>query len=30
MGSGYDPSDAKGFIRLFGLPLRTAAGRMKK
>ncbi len=25
--SGYRPSDAEGFIRLFGLPLATAAQR---
>ncbi len=25
MGAEYDPTDAKGFIRLFGLPMRVAA-----
>ncbi len=25
MGAEYDPTDAKGFIRLFGLPVRVAA-----
>ncbi len=24
MGAEYDPTDAKGFIRLFGLPMRVA------
>jgi argininosuccinate synthase len=24
MGAEYDPTDAKGFIRLFGLPMKVA------
>ncbi|MHC4619955.1 MAG: argininosuccinate synthase [Planctomycetota bacterium] len=30
MGAEYDPSDAKGFIRLFGLPIKVAAAADKK
>jgi argininosuccinate synthase len=30
MGAEYDPTDAKGFIRLFGLPLKVAASVYKK
>jgi argininosuccinate synthase len=30
MGAEYDPTDAKGFIRLFGLPARVAAVVNKK
>ena len=32
MGAEYDPTDAKGFIRLFGLPMKVAAAvnRSKK
>jgi argininosuccinate synthase len=30
MGPEYDPTDAKGFIRLFGLPMKVAAGVNKK
>jgi len=29
MGAEYDPTDAKGFIRLFGLPMRVAAAVKK-
>jgi argininosuccinate synthase len=25
MGAEYDPTDARGFIRLFGLPMKVAA-----
>jgi len=25
MGAEYDPADAKGFIRLFGLPIKVTA-----
>ena len=30
MGTEYDPTDAKGFIRLFGLPMKVAAAINKK
>jgi len=32
MGAEYEPADAKGFIRLFGLPLKVSAlaGRKKR
>ena len=30
MGSEYDPTDATGFIRLFGLPMKVAAAVSKK
>jgi hypothetical protein len=30
MGAEYDPTDAKGFIRLFGLPVKVAAAVDKK
>jgi len=30
MGAEYDPTDAKGFIRLFGLPIKVAATVNKK
>jgi len=30
MGAEYDPSDAKGFIRLFGLPMKVAGAVNKK
>jgi argininosuccinate synthase len=30
MGAEYDPTDAKGFIRLFGLPVKVAAAVNKK
>jgi len=30
MGAEYDPTDAKGFIRLFGLPMKVAALLEKK
>jgi argininosuccinate synthase len=30
MGAEYDPTDAKGFIRLFGLPARVAAAVSRK
>ncbi|NIP27043.1 MAG: argininosuccinate synthase [Phycisphaerae bacterium] len=30
MGSEYDPTDANGFIRLFGLPMKVAAAIKKK
>ncbi|MHC4791071.1 MAG: argininosuccinate synthase, partial [Planctomycetota bacterium] len=30
MGAEYDPTDAKGFIRLFGLPIKVAAAVNKK
>ena len=30
MGAEYDPTDATGFIRLFGLPLKVAAAANKK
>ncbi len=30
MGAEYDPTDATGFIRLFGLPLKVAAALQKK
>ncbi|HIJ67102.1 MAG TPA: argininosuccinate synthase [Planctomycetes bacterium] len=28
MGAEYDPTDATGFIRLFGLPMKVAAGKI--
>jgi len=30
MGAEYDPTDATGFIRLFGLPMKVAAGKADK
>jgi argininosuccinate synthase len=30
MGAEYDPTDATGFIRLFGLPVKVAAVVKKK
>jgi argininosuccinate synthase len=30
MGAEYDPTDANGFIRLFGLPMKVAAAIKKK
>jgi len=30
MGAEYDPTDATGFIRLFGLPMKVAAGKAGK
>jgi argininosuccinate synthase len=30
MGAEYDPTDAKGFIRLFGLPMKVAAAIERK
>ena len=30
MGAEYDPTDASGFIRLFGLPMKVAAGKAGK
>ncbi len=30
MGAEYDPTDATGFIRLFGLPMKVAAGKVGK
>ena len=30
MGAEYDPTDATGFIRLFGLPMKVAAAVNKK
>jgi len=30
MGAEYDPADAKGFIKLFGLPMRLAGATKKK
>jgi hypothetical protein len=32
MGAEYDPIDATGFIRLFGLPMKVAAavGKIRK
>ena len=30
MGAEYDPTDATGFIRLFGLPMKVAAEVNKK
>jgi hypothetical protein len=30
MGAEYDPTDAKGFIRLFGLPMKVAGAVNKK
>jgi argininosuccinate synthase len=30
MGAEYDPADAKGFIKLFGLQMRLAGASKKK
>jgi argininosuccinate synthase len=30
MGDEYNPTDATGFIRLFGLPMKVAAAAVKK